>query len=142
MSLLWIVLLGFAVLAASQIGQGTNNIAALAAWFFFLGAIVLYFCPIIVAASRKHAKMLAISAVNLFLGWTLIGWVVALAWAYSEPRVESGTRKKSELPKSAELPVVGSDPDGTRLCPYCAEEVKVRAVKCKHCGSDISLGRA
>lgn len=29
-----------------------------------------------------------------------------------------------------------------RLCPYCAEEVKSAAIKCKHCGSEIakSLG--
>lgn len=27
----------------------------------------------------------AIFVVNLFLGWTLIGWVVALAWAVTKP---------------------------------------------------------
>jgi hypothetical protein len=26
----------------------------------------------------------------------------------------------------------------TKTCPYCAEEVKREAVKCKHCGSEIS----
>jgi len=23
----------------------------------------------------------------------------------------------------------------TRLCPYCAEDVRIEAIKCKHCGS-------
>ena len=27
-----------------------------------------------------------------------------------------------------------------RTCPYCAEEVQVKAIKCKHCGEDISEG--
>lgn len=25
----------------------------------------------------------------------------------------------------------------TKICPYCAEEVKLAAIKCKHCGSEI-----
>ncbi len=28
----------------------------------------------------------------------------------------------------------------SRTCPYCAEEVQVKAIKCKHCGEDISEG--
>jgi len=44
---------------------------------FFAG---LYFLPTIVAWNRRnHAA--AIFALNLFLGWTLIGWVVALVMA-------------------------------------------------------------
>jgi phage shock protein C len=27
----------------------------------------------------------------------------------------------------------------TRACPYCAEEVRVEAIKCKHCGSFLAL---
>jgi phage shock protein PspC (stress-responsive transcriptional regulator) len=27
----------------------------------------------------------------------------------------------------------------TRTCPYCAEEVRAAAIKCKHCGSMLSL---
>ena len=26
----------------------------------------------------------------------------------------------------------------TRTCPYCAEEVRAAAIKCKHCGSMLS----
>lgn len=31
------------------------------------------------------------------------------------------------------------DPELTK-CPFCAEWVKVAAIKCKHCGSDLSAG--
>jgi hypothetical protein len=48
-----------------------------------LPAIVLlvYFVPWLVGSNRHHRQKLAISMLNLFGGWTLIGWVVALVWA-------------------------------------------------------------
>jgi ribosomal protein L37AE/L43A len=30
--------------------------------------------------------------------------------------------------------------EGMKKCPFCAELVKREAIKCKHCGSDISNG--
>jgi phage shock protein PspC (stress-responsive transcriptional regulator) len=27
----------------------------------------------------------------------------------------------------------------TRMCPYCAEEVRMEAIKCKHCGSFLAV---
>ena len=42
---------------------------------------VPYFIPTIIAYSRHKASRAAILALNLFLGWTFIGWVVALVWA-------------------------------------------------------------
>lgn len=45
--------------------------------------IMLYMLPAITASSRGHRQAAPIFVVNLFLGWTLIGWVVALAWSLS-----------------------------------------------------------
>lgn len=42
-----------------------------------------YFIPTFVAYSRKKTNAGAIFALNFFLGWSLIGWVVALIWALS-----------------------------------------------------------
>jgi T4 superinfection immunity protein len=41
----------------------------------------LYFLPTTVAAIRKLSNQGSLFVVNLFLGWTFIGWVVALAMA-------------------------------------------------------------
>jgi len=47
-----------------------------------LGAAV-YFLPAVIAALRDHKFAASIFVVNLFFGWTLIGWVGCLAWALS-----------------------------------------------------------
>lgn len=41
----------------------------------------IYFIPSIIALVRKKRNKIAIIALNFFLGWSLIGWVVALVWA-------------------------------------------------------------
>lgn len=43
--------------------------------------IVLYFVPAIVANWRDVKDVGSVCVINLLLGWTLIGWVVALAMA-------------------------------------------------------------
>lgn len=44
---------------------------------------VIYFMPSIVGRNRDHKNKLGIFVLNLALGWTLIGWLVALIWACS-----------------------------------------------------------
>ncbi|WP_326734213.1 superinfection immunity protein [Streptomyces sp. NBC_01022] len=49
-----------------------------------LGLIVLlvaYFVPAFVAYSRGVPNKGSVFVINLFLGWTVVGWVVALAMA-------------------------------------------------------------
>lgn len=41
----------------------------------------LYFLPTLVAGMRGHRNQDAICVLNLLLGWTFIGWVIALVWA-------------------------------------------------------------
>ncbi len=46
-----------------------------------LMAMAIYAVPTIVAVLRGHRNVAAIVVINLFLGWTLVGWVGALVWA-------------------------------------------------------------
>jgi Superinfection immunity protein len=51
--------------------------------------LAIYFLPWIVALVRNAPRMTAIFVLNLLLGWTVIGWVIALVWAFAEmPRTE------------------------------------------------------
>ena len=48
---------------------------------FFGFGFVLYFLPSIIALARTKRDTLAIFLLNFFLGWSVIGWIVALVWA-------------------------------------------------------------
>jgi hypothetical protein len=63
--------------------KGIKRRAPLVIFFFFIGiiGILVYFIPTMIAIARKHKNALAIFLVNFFLGWSFIGWVVALVWA-------------------------------------------------------------
>ncbi len=56
--------------------------------FFFppiLGfGFVLYFLPAIIAFARSKRDAISILVLNFFLGWTAIGWVIALVWALKQ----------------------------------------------------------
>lgn len=77
--------------------------------------VILYFVPTLAAALRQHHQKLAIFALNLLLGWTVIGWVVALVWALTQ------TEKK----------------DAGTGCPNCNSKVPPGQRYCQNCGMEL-----
>lgn len=77
-----------------------------------MAGLFFYFWPTLRARDVGHPAFTSIFIVNAFLGWLLIPWVIALAWAYRHKKVEQ---------------------PATKICPECAEPVKLEALKCKHC---------
>ena len=63
----------------------------------FAVALILgiYFLPDWIAQSRGHPNRGSIFVLNLFLGWTFLGWVAALIWANSF--IDKGKRQKTAL---------------------------------------------
>ena len=57
------------------------TLAAVVFFHFFGFGFLFYFFPSIIAFARSKRDATSIFLLNLFLGWTLIGWVVALIWA-------------------------------------------------------------
>jgi hypothetical protein len=56
-------------------------ISPLMGWGLLLLFMLIYFTPAITAFESKKKNSIAIFTLNLLLGWTLIGWVLALVWA-------------------------------------------------------------
>jgi hypothetical protein len=46
--------------------------------------LTLYMLPAGIGIIRGRSNAMAIFVLNLFLGWTLIGWVIALVWAVAD----------------------------------------------------------
>jgi hypothetical protein len=59
--------------------------------------------PGIVANSRRTKNQLQVWVINICLGWTFLGWVVALVMACS-PAVEEGAGDKKRSVMSTEIP--------------------------------------
>lgn len=84
-----------------------------------VAAGLLYLVPTVIASMRRHPNAGAIMLLNVLLGWTLLGWVVALVWsvtAFSRPAA------------------AGAD----KTCPKCAENVKAAALVCRFCGHEFA----
>ena len=47
-----------------------------------LFGLSIYFLPTIVGS--KHRNVASIFILNLLLGWTFLGWVIALIWSASK----------------------------------------------------------
>lgn len=57
-------------------------------FLFVVTTFLLYFVPLMVASKRKHHQIGAIAVINIFLGWTFIGWILALAMSLSAVKTQ------------------------------------------------------
>jgi ribosomal protein L40E len=88
-----------------------------------MGALLTYFIPGIIGEARHHRNATGIFVLNLLLGWTVLGWIAALAWACSsfEPKPRSGDSVRAA---------------DRKLCKHCGTDVSIDATTCRRCGKD------
>ena len=84
-----------------------------------------YLLPSYIAAKKDHQNFNGILLVNILTGMSVIGFVAALIWAFNDSKENT----KSESNTGTTIA------DDTKKCPFCAEDIKIQATKCKHCGS-------
>ena len=84
-----------------------------------------------IVASNKNRSVGGWSLLGLFFG--LFGFIAAIAVREAE-ETQSSSRRRSQTPD-----VRGGAPDAQeKKCPMCAEDIKVEARRCKHCGHEYS----
>lgn len=76
-------------------GWGLIIIILLAVMALLLTAVLLlaYFSPYLVALRRGHQNTAWIFLLTLFLGWTLLGWIIALVWSFGTVRPRDFDRR-------------------------------------------------
>ena len=63
--------------------------------------VYLYFLPYLIANKKAHPQTRAIYILNIFAGWTIIAWIIALIWANTEPKPQTFVQQTS-LPSNAD----------------------------------------
>jgi T4 superinfection immunity protein/zinc ribbon protein len=98
---------------------------------FLLVSLFLYFLPTYLA--RNKSNFTTILVLNLLLGWTFIGWIVALVWALS-------SEPQRQVPAPAQ-PVAAAPPQpaagGTFFCSSCGKPCVAGARFCSSCGATL-----
>lgn len=83
-----------AALLASDVGA--HAIRFTAAMTAIIVIAFLYFFPSLIAMSRHKRNIASIVVLNLFLGFTIVGWVLSLVWAFAVDRQEEPKTYTSE----------------------------------------------
>lgn len=52
---------------------------------YIIAGFLVYFIPTLASSGKKHSN--GIFVLNLFLGWTFLGWVAALVWAVADDKM-------------------------------------------------------
>lgn len=85
MTFVRIVILLFLAFYSWSMGQipsnELNGFGILVSGLFFVFGPALYLLPTYEAWKRDHKSLSSIALLNIFLGWTVIGWIVAIVWA-------------------------------------------------------------
>ena len=78
----------------------------------FLVAAAIYLAPIAVGWNHPHIGPIAI--ITLLLGWTVIGWIVALVWALVPAEQKTNLPPPGWYPNPDDPPTVVRWWDGTQ----------------------------
>lgn len=72
-------------------------------YLIIIMAIILYMMPTLIAKMREHHNTIGLGLLNMFFGWTVIGWFGALIWSFSTTKKVSQTIHHQDISVGQEL---------------------------------------
>ncbi len=94
---LWAFIVGFAFLCSlSTVPMSEHGTWSDTLYLAMIPLLIIfiYFLPTAAAINGRHPNFNSIFVMNLFFGWTIAGWMVALFWALRQPAAIEGTNFK------------------------------------------------
>ncbi len=91
---------------------------------FLAVGLAIYFVPAILGQKKKNN--VAIFALNLLLGWTVVGWVAALVWALTKEQAPAVVVASQQL-----APPI--------LCRTCGKYSPCSSAFCASCGASFVI---
>ena len=71
------IVIGFIVIISLILSYLSKSFIPL----FFVLIPIIYFMPTIISYEKNKRNSRAILLLNFFLGWTIVGWIIALIWS-------------------------------------------------------------
>jgi hypothetical protein len=112
--------MGAAFASSSAGSTAAGGGAALLVIFVVLLCIAIYLTPTWIAMYRKVVNVGSVFVINLLLGWTLIGWAIALAMAArtnppsgTQVVVQTGSADQTRIQQQPVAPPAGWYPDSS-----------------------------
>ncbi len=119
-----IAMLAVCVMVAASIAASSRGlVAAVADAVFWIGAALLYFAPALVAFDRRHPGRKALTALNVVVGWTGLGWLALLVFAFRPAAWSFGD------------PTGPAIPAPRKRCMNCRRTLGLEADTCFYCGA-------
>lgn len=80
-------------------GSGAGAGMGVFTMVLMLVGVVIYFVPAFIAFKREHPQKVSIILLNVLLGWSVIGWVGSLIWAFTNPQKQTIQVVHTSLPR-------------------------------------------
>jgi hypothetical protein len=126
-----------AIVAAFYYAAQRGKTGLVLVWLATIGSLG-YLLPWGIAYSRKHPNAAGIFAVNLLLGWTVVGWILALAWAVRtlQPVKNQPQPQAIQSPQPQVVHIYHHavpEPTASTECPQCGAPGKLLDQPCRYC---------